>query len=157
MYIIFKAFIFILTVAAPWWTDWLGRRFARKTYPAPQLLLVAAGLAWVLSGQLPNIHISNETNTFQEHFVGGGFYVALLFVYFKQRFRLRMNFLVSLLSLYALSSSLGVANELFEFVATKSGIIAINISDTSWDLVANTAGAIVGYLILLLVKIERIR
>lgn len=152
LYILFKAIMFIVTATMPWWTNRLAQRFGWRIVNVPLWLPVLAAILFVVAGQLPDIHISRETNTFQEHFVGGGFYVALLFVYLKRRFALRWHWAVSLLALYALACSLGVANELFEFAVTKTGLIRIDISDTSWDLVANTTGALVGYGLLLLAK-----
>ena len=145
MYILFKAIVFTLTLAIPYW---FPKVYKGKVRPGPWWLLVVAGLLWVLSGQLPDIHISRETNTFQEHFVGGGMYCTCLYMYFRQALGWQRRFIVELLMLYAVTASLGVANELFEFAANKIDLIAIDISDTSWDLVANTTGAIAGFLLL---------
>jgi hypothetical protein len=145
MYIVFKTIIFILTLTIPYW---FPKLYGSKLHRAPWWLLVFAGLLWVFSGQLPDIHISRETNTFQEHFVGGGMYCACLFVYFLRALGLRLRWWSELLLLFAITSSLGVANELFEFIADKTNIIPIDISDTSWDLIANTTGALAGFLLL---------
>lgn len=46
-----------------------------------------------------------------------------------------------MVSLLALVSMLGVANELFELAAVQLGLIGISLADTPWDLLMNTLGA----------------
>jgi hypothetical protein len=67
-------------------------------------------------------------------------------VYIKNYLRLKISALHQLIALYFLVSALGVANELSEFVFTQAGVINLNPSDTWWDLMANTSGAIVFWL-----------
>jgi len=49
------------------------------------------------------------------------------------------------LSLFALVSMLGVANELFELVIVNLGVAGLALTDTSWDLLMNTLGALLVY------------
>lgn len=150
MYLLFITFIFFLTASLPWWLP----KFIKRHPPqaAPNWLPVLAGLLFCIAGWLPDIHISHQTTTFQEHFVGGGLYCALLFVYLKRAFGWKRSRVASFVALYAFTCALGVANELFEFVVTQLNITHIDITDTSWDLAANTLGAVVGYVLLVLFK-----
>ncbi len=104
-----------------------------------------AGVLMLVSIQLPNIHISNETSTFQQHFTGGGLYSAALYIYIKQLFNWRLHGFVNLLALFAWVSALGVANKLAEFALLKLGLASIYTGDAYWDLLANTVGGFVGY------------
>jgi glycopeptide antibiotics resistance protein len=115
-----------------------------QTAKWPAFLAAFLSLAAFL---IPDVHISSQTTTFQLHFVGGGMYCALLFVYLKRFFGLRINIWVSLLLLFALTSTFGVANELVEFTLNHLGVASVDISDTSWDLLANTSGALFGYVL----------
>lgn len=102
----------------------------------------------VISTQLPNIHISNQTSTFQQHFVGGGMYSACVYIYAKQLFNWRPHWLIDLLALFAWVSAFGVANKLVEFAFLKLGLAHIDTADAYWDLLANTLGGFAGYLLL---------
>lgn len=117
-----------------------------KFYAAVTWLPVAAAATILVSVFIPDVHISNETSTFQQHFVGGGVYASLLFMYAKQLFGWRFHWFVELCLLFAWVSALGVAVELGEFALIKFGIKHIHSGDTDWDLLANTLGGFVGYI-----------
>jgi hypothetical protein len=77
--------------------------------------------------------------------VGGGIFCGFLWLYVVKSKGLKLCWWQELLSLYALVCSLGVAVELVEVLFLELGYIERNIldvrtTDTSWDLVANTAG-----------------
>jgi len=116
-----------------------------KLHPANPWLPIVAGVLMVVSTLLPDIHISSETATFQQHFVGGGLYSAALYLYAKQLFGWKMHWFVDLLALFAWVSALGVANKLAEFALLKLGLVDISTGDAYWDLLANTLGGFVGY------------
>jgi hypothetical protein len=119
------------------------------------LIPVLCGIIYPLSRILPEPHITSESITLAQHFVGGGFISALYFVYFISRLSVKLPFWGYLLLLYPFVSMMGVTNELLEFTATKLGIYALDGSDTWWDLLANTLGAYV--LLLLLIGVTRLR
>lgn len=149
---LFFVLLAALTLCLPFVLPRLARRVGAKLAPAPTWLTwLAAGLL-LLALVMPDIHISGETDTFQLHFVGGGLYTACLFVYFCRAFRLSLPLGYRLAALFAVVSALGVANELLEFSLTHLQIQPMDISDTSWDLVANTSGAFVGFGLLSLIK-----
>lgn len=95
---------------------------------------------------LPNIPISSETDTFSQHAMGG-VVASILFFAAKHAYQWHFAHWWQLpLALYFFVSGLGVTNELFELLTTKSGIIIIDSGDVWWDLLANTCGAGVAYL-----------
>lgn len=82
------------------------------------------------------------------HFVGGGIFSGMLFLYIYRVVGLKWPFAARLAGVFALVSTLGALNELFEFTLVKLHIANILLTDTSWDIVANTAGALLAWLII---------
>lgn len=117
-----------------------------KLCKAPAWLPIVAGILMVVSTRLPDIHISNQTTTFQQHFVGGGMYCACLYLYAKRLFHWRLHWFLDLIVLFAFVSAFGVANKLIEFAFLALHLAHINTADAYWDLLANTLGGFVGYL-----------
>lgn len=147
MFIIIVIIISAGTAALPFLLPRLIRNLNQRAEisPSPAWLAIVAGLFFFGSFYLPDIHISNETDTFQQHFVGGGVYAALIFEYLWRLFGFRTHLIAKMLLLFAFVSTLGVASELAEFTISHLRIMTINTSDTSWDLLANTTGAITGF------------
>ena len=104
-------------------------------------LLGSAAIVFFLSLFLPSPLIHSQNTNFTTHFVGGGIFTGLIWLFLKLNFKFKANWLIELLSLYFLVSGLGVANELFEFFSNGVGLIHIPSNDTWWDLFANTTGA----------------
>jgi hypothetical protein len=109
--------------------------------------LVSAGLLFFISYYLPSPLIEGKDTAAVTHFVGGGLYSGLVWLYLKQRFNWKAGWVLELISLLALVSLLGVANELFELFVDKTGIYKMTLADTSWDLLMNTLGALTVFLI----------
>lgn len=136
----------IVTACLPLLMPRLTKFFPKvRLHSASPWLPIVAGVLMVVSTLLPDIHVSSETATFQQHFVGGGLYSAALYLYAKQLFGWKMHWFVDLLALFAWVSALGVANKLAEFTLLKLGLVDISTSDAYWDLLANTLGGFVGY------------
>jgi hypothetical protein len=135
----------ITTTLAPFILPPAVNFFGYKLRPAAPALPIVAALLFLISFYLPDIHISSQTVTFQQHFVGGGMFSALLYLYAKQQLGWKIHWFIELVLLFAWVSVLGVANELLEFGLSQSGLIAIDTTDTSWDLFANTLGAFAIY------------
>lgn len=149
MFFLFIVLTAIATACLPLIVRYASRIFpGLKTQPARSWLPVLAGVLIVISTQLPNIHISNQTTTFQQHFVGGGMYSACLYIYAKQLFNWRLHWLIDLLALFAWVSAFGVANKMIEFAFLELHLAHIDTADAYWDLLANTLGGFVGYLLL---------
>lgn len=141
--------ISIITATIPYWFPKIFIYISDdKLRPANSWLPMVAGILFAVAFFLPDVHISKETTTFQQHFVGGGMYSACLFAYFKQAFNWRHSWIGLLIFLFAWTSALGVANELLEFSITKLQLTGIDTTDADWDLLANTLGAFFGYAIL---------
>ena len=85
--------------------------------------------------------------------MGGGLFSGALWLYIRKFLRLDQNPIYDLLAIYFLVSALGVANELFEFVTVEIGYARLNPSDTWWDLLANTSGAVVFWMAYSIYKI----
>lgn len=114
------------------------------------LLLVACAV-FMVSWLLPSPRVDGMQTEFVTHFVGGGVFTGLLWLYIKLVKKWRAAWWVEAASLYALVSSLGVLNELFEFMLYHLDLMPNGIIDTSWDLVANTSGALLVFVIYKLV------
>lgn len=79
------------------------------------------------------------------HFVGGGVFTGLLWWYLKLALNWRAHWLIEAFSLFALVSALGCINELAELMMVKAGLATITLTDTSWDILANSLGALLTY------------
>lgn len=115
-------------------------------------LLLMACIIFFVSWYLPSPLIDGKQTQFMTHFVGGGVFTGLLWLYVKLVTKWKTRWWVEATSLFALVSALGVANELFEFVLFKLGHMPLGITDTSYDLVANTLGALTVYLVYVAVR-----
>jgi hypothetical protein len=148
MFLLFIIFICTVTALSPV----ILRRLGRSTDGTSSFLPYLAAVLFLIAFFIPDIHISTETNTFQQHFVGGGFYSACLYVYFRQVFKWSFAWPLELALLFAWTSAFGVANELLEFILVKLNISSIDLTDADWDLMANSVGALTGYAILMMFK-----
>lgn len=128
---------------------------ARLPYSAMLPYMGLAAALWVAAFFVPNIPISNETSTFSQHAMGG-VVAAVLFLAVSHAYQWRFGYWwQQIVCLYFFVSGLGVANELFELFATKSGIFWVESSDVWWDLLANTVGGIVAFGVYKLVQAGR--
>lgn len=107
-------------------------------------LLIVACVLFVVSIFLPSPLIGGEDTEFLTHLLGGGVFVGLLWLYFQSIMKKRLWY-IELLQLFALVSTLGVLNELFELFMHEVGITSEPLTDTSWDLLANTLGILLFY------------
>ena len=124
-------------------------RFLKKfgAKPAPHTGLLIIGLVlYVVSWWLPSPLIEGRDTSFTTHLVGGGLFTGFIWLYIKKSFGWKTHWLLEVLSLFALVSALGVVNELFELILYITRVLE-TIADTSWDLLANTFGALLFYLI----------
>lgn len=110
-----------------------------------RLILVTACLLFGISVIIPSPPIHGQDTQFLTHLLGGGVFVGLLWLYFKRALG-KMPWYMELLYLYIATSALGVANELYELFAYEViGFDDVPLTDTSWDLVANTLGMLLFY------------
>lgn len=103
-------------------------------------LLLVACFTFFVSWYLPSPLIDGTETQFMTHFIGGGVFSGLLWLYIKLVKGWQMSWWLEAASLFALVSTLGVINELFEIVLYVTGGMQ-QVHDTSWDLLANSLGA----------------
>lgn len=123
-----------------------------KFYSRQLFVLITAGIIYPVARYLPEPTLTDESVTLVQHFVGGGFISALYFIYFTHVLKIKQPQPVMIGLLYLVTSGLGVANELLEFLATKLQLYSLDSSDVWWDLTANTAGAITLYILFIVCK-----
>lgn len=128
----------------------LGNKISFKLVPDKMLFI--AGAIYPIARFLPEPNISEESVTLMQHFIGGGFTSTIYFYYIEKEFKLKLPLLLRLIFLYATVSSLGAANEILEFSATKIGLYNLDGSDVWWDLVANSLGALTLFVVINIVS-----
>jgi hypothetical protein len=110
--------------------------------------LILACVLFFVSWYLPSPQIHGNFTAATTHFVGGGVFTGLLWLYIKQRLGWNAPLIIEVISLLGLVSILGVVMELAELTAVELGLFSLPHTDTSWDLLMNTLGAIlfgIGY------------
>lgn len=115
-----------------------------------QKLLILACALFFVSWYLPSPLIDGEDTSFVTHFVGGGLFTGLIWLYLKFSLNWHAEWWLEGFSLFALVSALGCINEIFELLLVRARIADILITDTSWDIFANSLGALavyIGYLL----------
>lgn len=147
-----KLFIFhIISVVVPVLVAYLlpkellRRKITYSSVYAHRWFLYGASVLFFVSWYLPSPLIFGQDTSFTTHFVGGGIFSGLIWLYLRRVTAVRYGWSLDAFALFALVSALGVLNELAElFFAVVLGI-DIRLTDTSIDLFANTAGALLVY------------
>lgn len=117
------------------------------TYRKSAPYLWAAAVAWEIGMLLPIIPVSDETETFGMHGMGG-IAAGILFYFVVKAYSLHFSgWWQKPLALYFFVSGMGVMNELFEFFLNKTTILVepMHQNDPWWDLTANTVGATIAF------------
>jgi hypothetical protein len=140
------AFAYILFILP--FTAWLGYELERSYSLAKHWgWLAGAFVTGVIGSQIYVLSPDNFGN-FLMHMTGG---VAstILFVYTCKTLRLSWNWRLSTLLLLGFVSTLGVLNELAEYLyeLLDLGIMSLDRQDTWRDFVANTSGALLAWLV----------
>lgn len=130
-------------------TPWIINRYKSVDDSSHRWILYLACFLFFISWYLPSPMIDGQDTSLMKHLIGGGFFSGLLWWYIKRSFNWRSNVLMEFLSLFALVSVLGCVNELAELAMVQLSIAAINLSDTNWDILVNTLGAGLIFLIYL--------
>jgi hypothetical protein len=147
MYFVLILIVATLTALLPWLAPRVAKKYGYPARSAPTWLPIVAAVVYMTALYLPDVHISPDTNTFQQHFLGGGVFTAMLYIYFLKLFDVRLRWPIALFGLFAWASALGVLNELLEFVLNELELTRINTADTDWDLFANTMGAMIAFIV----------
>ena len=116
----------------------------------PQIWLVGAAAAVGVSWWLPSPILSDYTSTFSQHLAGGGVSSALVAFYFMDHLRMP-TWRHRLAMVLAVASILGVANEIFELWLDFNRGTRLR-RDASFDLLANTVGALVTWVAVEIVR-----
>lgn len=107
-----------------------------------------ASFLWLISQVVPDIGISDQTDTFSMHTIGG-VVAALLYVYALKTYKIKLEaWWQPWVGLFLFASGLGVLNELFEFFLYGLGVPGVVGGDEWWDLAANTLGSFVAFALL---------
>ncbi len=143
--ILLDMFSFVISVAVPLCVYMVAHKLL-GSHPKDRWLLITACLLFFVSYFLPSPLVHGTHTQYMTHLVGGGLFCGFLWLYILRVQGLHYTALQEVVSLFVLVSALGVANELFETVLFWAGFMPYGIQDTSWDLVANTTGALLFYL-----------
>jgi len=136
------AFAYIIFILP--FTAWLGFELKREhSLRIYWKWLLAAFIVGIFGNTLSQIYNSIAGN-FLLH-ASGGASSTLLFIYLMKTLKLKFNWRLNLLALFAFVCMLGVLNELAEYFLELmgAGIFSIDTHDTWRDFVANTTGAFV--------------
>lgn len=132
-------YLVVIPVAIYAITSTINRRYKVR---GSTLWLAVAALLFAASLFLPSPQIGGTDTEFWTHFFGGGFFIGILYVYFRPLIKRKLRWYEDLAVLFVLVSAFGVINELYELLALHIGIYHEKLDDTSWDLLANTLGAL---------------
>jgi hypothetical protein len=147
-YFIFWTSLFIAIISTP---PLLVHAIERKKNSWKQGMVwiwIAGGIiALAIALSYADVHLNTGYSNFLLHFFGGGVVSVLWWRYFNTHFLLARTWLQDFMYVWALVCMMGVANELFEFFldSTLGYQFSFDRYDTWWDLVANSLGAIVGW------------
>jgi len=134
-------FIFVLT-------RWLRYEYPKKRVDALKhwQWIAAAGLFQIFASIL-SVIFEGTVGNFLLHMIGGGVASAFMFGYLLSVLKLRVNWRVEIVLLYAFVSALGILNELAEYGAEFFGLgpFSLDAHDTWRDFVANTSGALIAW------------
>jgi hypothetical protein len=151
----FRALMTISFLAVFLW--WLQYEFKKKVDIFKYWPLVAAALLVQGASSMLFLFMDDKAGNFIYHTVGGGVTSTLLFIYFLKLYDLKFSWRVELVLLYAFVSALGVLNELAEYAFELLGLgtLSFDSHDTWRDLVANTFGAVLAWVIYKLILLFR--
>lgn len=142
---------FIVSLFTLFAIPWIANQTGFKQTNSRTWLIIACVL-YAISWYLPQPLIQGQNTMFMTHFIGGGFFTTCIWIHLHNQWAGKKSIILEFLSIFALISMLGVANELFELFITQIGLIHLDPSDTWWDLLANTSGAYVLWLMYIIGK-----
>lgn len=140
------AYVVFAFLSAAWLRYELKRTFSLRTHSK---WVIAAFLFGLLGSLLSEI-VGGVAGNFLLHGVGGGMASSCLFMYMARSLGLNLNWRLELVSLFLFVSTLGVLNELAEYVIELAADITMSFDsqDTWRDFVANTMGAMIVWLLI---------
>lgn len=131
----------------------LGRLYIQKNSRAIGLDLVYMAMAISFLMLLATTIFPMDTGigNILLHAIGGGVAASCLFEYIRRVYRVAVTPLQEVVLLFFFVSGFGVANELLEFLLQSVSGMRFSLSpvDTWLDLLANTCGALAGWMVFL--------
>ena len=137
------SYAIFMVVFAKWVEFEMGRKFNLQEY----WLWIGAAVASAIAASIIDQIVGGKTGNFILHGLGGGAASAFMFTYLIKTFEFRLSWRVLLVALFAFVSMLGAMNEILEYFLEELGvaIMSIDTHDTWRDFVANTLGALIGW------------
>lgn len=147
----FHAISYVLFILP--FTMWLGFELQKKySLKLHWIWILGAFTIGVIGDQVSNYYYGVGGNFFLH--ASGGSASTLLYFYLIRTLKLQFNWRLNLALLFAFVSSLGVINEIAEYVAELAGFgkYSYDTHDSWRDLVANTTGMLVTWVAVSIVK-----
>jgi hypothetical protein len=118
------------------------RQVGVRSLRSVALILVVFAAAWIVSSSLPDLSWGNRIL----HIFGGGFLAFLICFLGVRDSKVRIHRFQFIIISILIVETLGVGNELLEFVLQDvfHFTLATSINDTWLDLASNTVGALLG-------------
>lgn len=150
-YLIFLAAV--IYFSPPYFVKFLSQQLRVPFTPASHWWRIAALVAVVCAIIIHSVFNSVVSN-FILHALGGGVASSLLYFYVKYSLNLRLVWKLDLLALFAFVSALGCLNEIAEYALDTLQVsqFSMDRKDTWRDIVANTSGAAVGWVLIKFLK-----
>lgn len=120
-------------------------RFADRVPIFSYWLLAIVSIVLFVSIYVPSPLIDGENTNFGTHFVAG--VAAGMIGYFLMSAYSMMKVFERILFSLAIACTLGFFVEIVELFLSQVGLISLTLRDTSWDLLADISGSIVGVII----------
>lgn len=120
-------------------------RFAGRVPDMSYWLLGIVSIVLFVSIYVPSPLIDGENTNFGTHFVAG--VAAGMIGYFLMSAYSMMKVFERVLFSLAISCTLGFFVEIVELFLSQVGLILLTLRDTSWDLLADVSGSVVGIII----------
>jgi hypothetical protein len=117
---------------------------------------MVANAGFGVLGLLVSLYDPNYWGNLALHFIGGGMATACTFMYLQKNLEVTLNWRLQLGALFLLVSAFGCLNELFEFAVDAGGLVIMSFDrmDTWRDILANTSGALLLWVIIKLSKLN---
>ena len=130
-------------------THFMGRLLHKKANFSKNYSWLLAIFFVVIGSILLSTWNGGVTGNLIQHSMGGGVATALGYFYIKKQLRLSFRWQIELTIMLGMVSLLGNINEMLEFAADVAGYgpFSFDRFDTWRDIVANTTGAIICFLV----------
>lgn len=144
--------VLIYSVIVPSLVFFAGRHILRaRTNRRQDGILLIACVVFAVAIYLPSPQIHGMETQFVTHLLGGGVFTGLVWWYLRGVLPWQRSWWQELVTIFVMVSVFGVLNELYELFAYEF-LGKQTIADTSYDLLANTLGAVGFYALYRIVR-----